>query len=462
MTTNEELMERLQTHGRFSDEEMELFKYAVVASDYISRFKPDGVLAMPGMKYYRPDGSEYTFQDVPFKKFKESVVSHIKNNVPHDRRIEVFEKVMAGVPGRMKIPQWAKGAVNPHEKPETPFSVSRASPDSVKTSAELIDSLASAADLDSKSVAMIRANITWWDAMGDDEQPPMLRAGAWTVSGGRLGRDHTLEDVPNHYVRDRLMDYIDTQLEEDKRDNARAAVFPDLSPDERSQYSAHIAKQRQDDEAQEERDMRGETVRDILGGKRVKNYSELENVWRQADVIDAIDEKIDLTPDLGRGLGGGSRRDYERYSPISCSVVEPGKKEQLLRERSVEAGDSIDRNCDQIRAMIKLFTRGGEWTVDQFRLALGGVSRVQLTDFLDKRGPTEGMNTAVFQLGWEFFKKRELLGLPLTKQVNDDALKERDPNRGQKKRASAGSQHDSTDAKRTRTSARLKAKTAKA
>ncbi|KAI1779052.1 hypothetical protein F4818DRAFT_437851 [Hypoxylon cercidicola] len=93
--------------------------------------------------------------------------------------------------------------------------------------------------------------------------------------------------------------------------------------------------------------------------------------------------------------------------------------------------------------MIKLFTIQGNWTVDQFRLALSHISRAQLTAFLDKRGPKQGIHTQAFELGWEFFKKYELLGTPNPPALqhaleNRGILQERNPNRGRKRTSIGG------------------------
>lgn len=135
--------------------------------------------------------------------------------------------------------------------------------------------------------------------------------------------------------------------------------------------------------------------------------NEALNILQQEKLLDNILEDVDPTPHPQFGM-----RDFDKHEPIFKSVTKPGAKttpeeEKLVWERY------IDRNCDQVRLMIKRFTRGGEWTVDQFRLALGGIARPQLSTFLEKRGPSEGSTSRVFELSWEFFKKRELLGLPV-------------------------------------------------
>ena len=46
------------------------------------------------------------------------------------------------------------------------------------------------------------------------------------VSGSRLGRDHKPTDVPNHFVRDIIMDYINSEVKEDKKQTPVQQSFP--------------------------------------------------------------------------------------------------------------------------------------------------------------------------------------------------------------------------------------------
>lgn len=73
------------------------------------------------------------------------------------------------------------------------------------------------------------------------------------VRDGRLGRDHTLPDVPNHFIRDWLLAQIDQgvneveHLNQVQRGAARRAILPDLTADEVSEYGKILAKRRDDD-----------------------------------------------------------------------------------------------------------------------------------------------------------------------------------------------------------------------
>ncbi|OTB04739.1 hypothetical protein M426DRAFT_151212 [Hypoxylon sp. CI-4A] len=276
--------------------------------------------------------------------------------------------------------------------------------------------------------------------MGDPNNPPLLNAATMTVKGGRLKRDHTLGNVPNHYVRDRLMDYINTQLEEEKRESARKAVFSDLSNSEVLEYAALIQKQREKEESKQE------IVGDIIGDRHVHTEREAKHIWEQVDVMEDIDENIDLTP-----KPGFSHMTYDMQ--LEGSAIKPGCKDKLPEEIGVDLGTEIDQDCDQIRAMIKILTcSGDEWTADQFRRALGNLSREKLTSFLKQRGPTKGTSTKSYQLGWQFFKLRERLGFPLTPASSSEslryALRDRDPNRGQK-RLSVGEEKEPAKQLRT-------------
>ncbi|KAI1759880.1 hypothetical protein GGR53DRAFT_511948 [Hypoxylon sp. FL1150] len=145
-----------------------------------------------------------------------------------------------------------------------------------------------------------------------------------------------------------------------------------------------------------------------------------------------------MTPQLGF-----ARCTYDHR--LAGSVAKPNSK-PAEHEVKLDVGTTIDRTCDQIRAMIKVFTLQGDWTVDQIRLALGHISRAQFTAFLEKRGPREGIYTLTFELGWEFFKKRDLLGVPNAPPLehaleNRHALQEGDLNRGQKRSSIGGDEH---------------------
>lgn len=115
-------------------------------------------------------------------------------------------------------------------------------------------------------MSSLRAQSTWWDGLGDYKRPCTLSLGPQcSVRGGRLGRDRTLEDVPNHYVRDCLMGYIaGDDLAEDLRQPALEAVFPDLTPAEREEYDTILKEQRKE----RENEVRAMQTAPKAGGKR--------------------------------------------------------------------------------------------------------------------------------------------------------------------------------------------------
>lgn len=264
---------------------------------------------------------------------------------------------------------------------------------------------------------MVQAYIVGQDALGDDKRKAFVMYGTdegGTVHGGRLGRDHKLTDVPNHCVRDEIMDHINrTEVDEDKKQEFRKAVFSDLSPGEIAAYAAFISTTKDEERRKEqEEDGRLEEIMETHKPKP-KSYLEAKNILQQEALVDSIpDDDLDLTK---RGYHG----HHAYFASTPKSVVKPGSK-LLVYEKQVIPEPNIDLDCDQVRACIKRFTRGGIWTVDQFRLALGQVARPDLTKFLEKTGPSEGKILRVSGRCWEFFKTRELLGLDMLKSSEDD------------------------------------------
>lgn len=119
-------------------------------------------------------------------------------------------------------------------------------PETFTSNQELLDALASATELPPKKADFIGMQIKWWDG-GADGKGSCTMCFATGISGGRLGRDHQLVDVPIHYFRDRLMDYIAVNLPEDKQDKqeaARTAICPELTDAEIEEYARLIAQER--------------------------------------------------------------------------------------------------------------------------------------------------------------------------------------------------------------------------
>ncbi|KAH9886586.1 hypothetical protein F4778DRAFT_473277 [Xylariomycetidae sp. FL2044] len=485
----ENMLTRLKEHGGIKDEKIEFIRWFSISAFYFRQPNHSGGVMAPGTKYYRRDGREYTFEDVPLKDVLKHVESTIETDVDASRRSEVWREVFRGIPGRKKTPEFEKPVDNPRAEPATPFSESRAAPGEAKSNADIIATLVSAADLNERQAKSVPGFITWWDSMDSKGHSGSITFGDFKVGSGRLGRPHTLEDVPNHYVRDRVLDYINDNVPEEKRDAVRKSVFPDLSEDELRQYSAAIAelsdyvmehgKKKKD--AKGKNDGKNKTpsaeastpdqatssssgptttvaappaqaqsedaqvypFARVLGNRKLKARGEGANVAEQAAIMTA-------TPVAGVDLERRPimRRRKSWLEGIFHSVIQPGRKLPLPEEESIDVGNDIDMDCDQVRAMIKIFTLENDeaWTLDQFRLALGGISRPQMTEFLAGSGPEGGVNTQAFEMSWAFFKKRELLGLPLRKAADDEAppdprvLGEGDANAPPKgkKRASTG------------------------
>jgi hypothetical protein len=272
--------------------------------------------------------------------------------------------------------------------------------------------------MDERLKGMVQAQIVYRDALDDEKRAAGIMIGrdeGGTVHGGRLGRDHKLKDVPNHFFRGQIMDYLSQaeQYEEDKKQEARTAVFSDLSPSEISEYSALISAAG-DEERNEEQD-EDESLEEIINTHKPKPKSLLEakNILQQENLLDSIpDDTLDLSK---RGTCRHLDMDFEG---VFKPVVKPGSH-KLDYEAEGKCPTTIDLDCHQIRACIEQFTQGGIWTIDQFRLALGQVARPDLTKFLEKRGPSEGATLRVRALCWEFLKTREVLGLDMLKSSKD-------------------------------------------
>lgn len=446
-------MERLKTHAELSSADLELYRNILIASDYFSLPDHRGGSVGPTEKYYRRDGTQHTLEDVPLPKIVKGLESHIKRVVPADKRTEVYHKVLGGVPGHKDTPEWDIPPESPNEKPVTPFSVRvdlRGSslsfcplilgqkPSHVKSNKELLDALASAADLKPTTVSSIEIQVTWWDGCAGMNGGCMMSFNDG-VSGGRLGRDHKFEDVPSNYVRDMLMDYITTQLPEEKHKAAHKAICCDLTDEQIVEYLDLLAQAKEkrerpqkkakerpqrvaDERVQSLSDEKLAKAQDLVDDKQARTLNEALNMVMLEEAFDSIDADIYLIP-LRLGLTSnvsmpklelGITRNASMPKLLSRSVVKPGRM-PTDEEREIILQSEVDWNCDQIRAMIKIFVSEGEWTLDEFRQALGSVSRQQLTSFLSKTGH-EGpqQRTSAYLLSWDFFNWREYLGLPLS------------------------------------------------
>ncbi|KAI0442475.1 hypothetical protein F4803DRAFT_370867 [Xylaria telfairii] len=230
---------------------------------------------MPGAKHYQ-SGSKSTDNDVPWKVIPEAAT---KRTADADDRTKVLGEVRRSLPGLKSKPEWTKPPVNLNANPATSYSRYRTKEgEEAPSNAQMLKYFGEAAGLDDSSLSFVSAQITWWDAMGDDNRSPTLgpakrnyttatssasdaastttsgppTTSRWRVSGGRLGRDHTFADVPSHYARDRLIHYTITQLDSDKHGRVFAALCPDLNQAQIATYSKCIAEDRVISEEEEE------------------------------------------------------------------------------------------------------------------------------------------------------------------------------------------------------------------
>jgi len=116
----DELMGRLQQQAKLSPISIEWIKTSIVAGDH-STLPDRREISQPG-KYYRQDGREHTFYDVPLAKVVKEVESSIERTVPEERQTAVYHAVLRGVQGHKEVPVWDDPSPNPFEKPLTPFS----------------------------------------------------------------------------------------------------------------------------------------------------------------------------------------------------------------------------------------------------------------------------------------------------------------------------------------------------
>lgn len=285
------------------------------------------------------------------------------------------------------------------------------------------------------------------------------------VSGGRLGRDHTFEDVPSNYVRDRLMDYTATQMadggttkaSEKKQRAARKALCPDLTDREIQEYLDHLDKDKWEKETSKSLSAEVEIynkAQDLLEEKKVGTYAEGRNLVLLEEALEGVNTDVDLTP---KPLG--IRRNVDLPVLIMGSVVNPGLL-PLRQEDQIVYQYEVDRDCDQIRAMIKIFLDEGDWTISQYCHAVHDLTRKQLTAFLNMRGHDKAQTRLkAYLLSWEFFNFRDALGLPLrgANIAKDVAAVERQKGRpdGRKRtRAQADADKTAPKAKRQKKSDR--------
>jgi hypothetical protein len=505
----DEIMERLKTHAGMSQEDFEVYRNIIIFSDYLSLPDHRGGSVGPTEKYYRRDGTQHTLEDVPLPSVVEGVESYIKGQVPAGKRTEVYHKVLLGVPGHKDTPEWDIPPESPNEEPVTPFSVRvdlrggslsfyplmlGQKPSHVKSNKELLDALTSAADLDPSTASSLEIQVTWWDGSAGSKDGCMM---SFTdgCKGGRLGRDHKFEDVPSNFVRDMLMDYVSTQLPEEKHRAAHKALCCDLTDDQIVEYLDLLAQAKEkrekeereamqtprreamqtprreamtdwqrkakedwqrkaDEKAQSMSDEQLSRAQDLLaksGLSHVYTLNEALNIVMLEEALDSVDDDISLIP-----LEVGITRNRVMPMLLSQSVVKPGKV-PMDEESKIKFQSEVDWNCDQIRAMIKIFVSEGEWTLDEFRKALRSVSRQQLTSFLSKTGHDGPQKTTLaYRLSRNFFHSRDSLGLPLSGACISKDLAALEKPRRRKPRWQRVRDQERADRERARRQARAK------
>ncbi|KAK8087366.1 hypothetical protein PG994_002340 [Apiospora phragmitis] len=309
-------------------------------------------------------------------------------------------------------------------------------PDSRKSNSQLVEDLTAAPGVDESKVAKCVVDVIYEDANDDPKKSATMSAGKgdWQVHGGRLGRDHTLEDVPNHYLRDRLMSFTNERMPQDQAPEARRRVFSDLNDGEIAVYADIIRKSEvrytggvqmwtgrewrercRKQEAQQHLQKLSKIMKIANEHSSIKNMGEAANMEKQEEALDHIDADINMTPHPS-----GHRRNYGDLDPIRHSVFNPRSQDPLPQEKKalpVPFYTEINYDCDQVRALVKRFvTKPGLWDLDKFRRACG-LERAQLIGFLEKAGP-RGRRAEP-----GFFRRREALGLaPFFDQKKADKI----------------------------------------
>lgn len=247
--------------------------------------------------------------------------------------------------------------------------------------------------------------MVWFDGMMSDHR--------WLLSNHK----HELEDVPTCYVRDWIMRYIDVELCKTAEQRTpvwkmavKTAVYTDLTADEITEYTALLVKIRAVEDPDSE---------------------DLEQDSHVPPIFRPIDETLDLTPHTEvihrpkEPVYAGTFWRTAVYPTKDIDAIGPGWLPDEHPERQITLPNEIHHDCDQIRAMIKIFLLECDadkvgWTFERFWYAIGD-SRKGLERFLRHRGPNNYVTCTTYRNAWAFFYRREKMGLPLR-----DAGPERD------------------------------------
>ncbi|KAK4446712.1 hypothetical protein QBC34DRAFT_496748 [Podospora aff. communis PSN243] len=388
------LLSRLQDHAGEWIDNIPLRKATILAAHYFSLPNHRGGVPEtdPDATYHTLDGTAVTWDDVPLSK----------DHVPADRRTEIYHSVLTGMPGHQAVPEWdTKSTASIYAKPRTPFSKPR---DEAVTNQDLLDALAPAAEITLSHARSIGVQIAWWDAMSDGAFSCSMSLAGGVGSGGRLGRPHTIQDVPVNYFRDKLMDWIAVSFDgpEDRKHAARKAICADLTDAEMDEYVL-LAERPGTPPTREE------MARYILlHGGVVTTMGQAMKVVLMNEAVEDIDATgVDWETPKPMGI---TRRLNAKE--VEGSVITPHWA-PLRLEDGIVPDANVDRDCDQVRAMIKTFVSSGDWSAEAFRHALGdNVTRDKFIAFLKKRGTDAAqLRCAPYLLSWEFFNRRQILGL---------------------------------------------------
>ncbi|KUJ15937.1 uncharacterized protein LY89DRAFT_618637 [Mollisia scopiformis] len=108
--------------------------------------------------------------------------------------------------------------------------------------------------------------------------------------------------------------------------------------------------------------------------------------------------------------------------PTTMKKHEPASKKRKASEPAVqydiddEICQTVDINCNAVRAKIRRFLESGEMKVGEFQRAIGTNSKSYHT-FMNQSGPYKGNGSSVYGNAFAFFKHRELNGVKIAKKA---------------------------------------------
>ncbi|KAK0748335.1 hypothetical protein B0T21DRAFT_278363 [Apiosordaria backusii] len=118
-------------------------------------------------------------------------------------------------------------------------------------------------------------------------------------------------------------------------------------------------------------------------------------------------------PDADKENAGPAPSKSLKRKSLDDHAVAPGPGHSALSLDDIDLdGAPMDKNCDQVRRKINNLLDSGAMTKTAFAREIG-VSAKSLSGFLGVHGPYNGSGFAAYGNAWEWFKKREMLGIPL-------------------------------------------------